>query len=122
MIRICPLFSDSFLSRALQKKCQKCKYDLLAIFARSYVHFCPDGVKFEKLFDGTLGVYPHRKVHIELLSDAVAKHVRPYAVPQVHLEAFRKKLLRLCKLNVLEPIGKSKWAHSLLDHQSERAK
>ena len=68
-------------------------------------------VKFEKLFDGTLGVYPHRKVHIELLADAVAKHVRPYAVPQVHLEAFRKELLRLCKLNVLEPIGESKWAH-----------
>ena len=25
---------------------------------------------------------------------------------------FRKELLRLCKLNVLEPIGESKWAHT----------
>ena len=34
-------------------------------------------VKFEKLFDRTLGMYPHRKVYIDLLADAVAKHVRP---------------------------------------------
>ena len=68
-------------------------------------------VKFEKLFNGTLGVYPHRKVNIELLADTVAKHVRPYAVPRVRLEAFRKELLRLCELNLLEPIGESEWAH-----------
>ena len=47
-------------------------------------------VKFEKLFNRTLAVYPHRKVHIELLADAVAKHVQPYAVPRVHLEEIRK--------------------------------
>ena len=38
-------------------------------------------INFEKLFDGTLSVYPQRKVHIELLADAVTKHVQPYAVP-----------------------------------------
>ena len=27
-----------------------------------------------KLFDGTLGVYPHRKFHIDLIEGAVAKH------------------------------------------------
>ena len=32
-------------------------------------------IKFEKLFHGTLGMYPHRKFHIELLAEAVAKHV-----------------------------------------------
>ena len=56
-------------------------------------------------------MYPHRKVHIELLAEAVAKHVQPYAVPRVHLEAFKKELLRLCKLNILEPIGEFEWAH-----------
>ena len=48
-----------------------------------------------------------------MLEEAVTKHVQPYAVPQVHLEAFRKELLRLCKLNLLKPIGESEWAHPL---------
>ena len=65
-----------------------------------------------KLFDGKLGVYyPHRNVYIELLADAVAKHARPYSVPQVHIEAFRKELLRLFKLNISEPMVESEWAH-----------
>ena len=38
-------------------------------------------IKYEKLFDGTLDMYPQRKVHIELLADAVTKNVQPYAVP-----------------------------------------
>ena len=37
--------------------------------------------KFTKLFYGTLGVYKHRKLHMELLTDSVAKHSRPYSVP-----------------------------------------
>jgi hypothetical protein len=38
-----------------------------------------------KLFDGTLGVYPHRKFHIDLVTGAIAKHARPYPVPVIHL-------------------------------------
>ena len=68
-------------------------------------------IKYEKLFHGTFGVYPHRKVHIELLADAVAKHARPYAVLVVHSEAFRNELLRLCEVNILEPMGEFEWAH-----------
>ena len=37
-------------------------------------------VTFEKLFDGTMGVCPHRRIHIELLAYTVAKHARPYSV------------------------------------------
>ncbi len=42
-----------------------------------------------KLFDGTLGIHPHRKFHIDLVPGAVPKHFRPYAIPVIHLEAFK---------------------------------
>jgi hypothetical protein len=41
-----------------------------------------------KLFDGTLGVYPHRKFLIDLVPGAIAKHARPYPVPVIHISAF----------------------------------
>jgi hypothetical protein len=63
-----------------------------------------------KLFDGTLGVYPHRKFHIDLVPGAIAKHTRPYPVPVIHLSAFNKELLHLVKIGILSPQGASEWA------------
>jgi hypothetical protein len=60
--------------------------------------------KFTKLFDGTLGVYPHRKFHIDLEPGAKPKHARPYPVPIIHLEAFKKELMQLCEITVLQGI------------------
>jgi hypothetical protein len=67
-----------------------------------------------KLFNGNLGVYPHRKFHIELVPEAVPKHSRPYAIPVIHLEAFKKELIHLVKIGVLSPQGASEWASSTL--------
>ena len=66
--------------------------------------------EFTKLFDGTLGVYPHRKFQIDLEPNAKPKHARPYPVPVVHLEAFKKELVHLCNIGVLAIQGASEWA------------
>jgi hypothetical protein len=49
-----------------------------------------------QLFDGTLGVYPQRKFHNDLMPRAVPKHLRPYAIPVIYLEAFKRELIHLC--------------------------
>jgi hypothetical protein len=52
-----------------------------------------------KLFDDTLGVYPHkRKFHIDLMPGVVPNHFRPYAILVIHLEAFKKDLIHLVKI------------------------
>ena len=62
------------------------------------------------MFDGTLGVYPHKKFHIEIDPDAKPVYQRPYAVPRVHLTTFKKELDHLVELGVLKPQQKSEWA------------
>jgi hypothetical protein len=66
--------------------------------------------EFTKLFDGTLGVYPHKKLHTELKPGAKPRHARPYPVPVIHLETFKKVLIHLCEIGALQPQGASEWA------------
>jgi hypothetical protein len=56
-----------------------------------------------KLFDGT-------KFHIDLVPGAVSKHARPYPVPMIHLNAFKKDLLYLAKIGILSLQSASEWA------------
>jgi hypothetical protein len=42
-----------------------------------------------------LGVYPHRKFHIDLMPGAVPKYFRPYAIAVIHLVSFKKELIHL---------------------------
>jgi hypothetical protein len=64
---------------------------------------------FTTLFDGTLGVYPHKKFNINLVLGARPKHSQPYAIPHIHLAAFKKELDRLVQIGVLSPQGACKW-------------
>ena len=54
--------------------------------------------KYNTLFDGTLGPYPHQKVHIQIEEGAVPKHSCPYAVPNIHLETFKAELKHLVEI------------------------
>ena len=45
--------------------------------------------KNAKLFNGTLGVYPHKKVHIDIDPKAEPVHARAYPVPHVHMDTFK---------------------------------
>jgi hypothetical protein len=65
--------------------------------------------KYPKLFSGQLGVYPHRKIHLELKADAVPSRCRPYPVPRHHEQVFKDELDRLCAVGVLSRCGGSEW-------------
>jgi hypothetical protein len=57
-----------------------------------------------------LWVLSSQKIHIDLVPGAVPKHFRPYAIPVIPLEAFKKELIHLVKIGVLSPKGASEWA------------
>jgi hypothetical protein len=64
---------------------------------------------YKKLFNGELGLYPHRKLHLDLVENAQPVHRRPYPVPHANLEVFKQELEHLCELGVLERCGASEW-------------
>ena len=66
--------------------------------------------KHQKMFDGTLGVYPHKKFHIEIDPNAKPVYSRPYAVPRIHLSVFKKELDHLVEIGVLKHQQESEWA------------
>ena len=64
----------------------------------------------DKLFNGKLGCYPHRQIHLDLHSNAIPFHAKAYAVPHIHETIFKKELQRLVEIEVLERCGASEWA------------
>ena len=62
------------------------------------------------IFDGTLGLYPHKKFHIDIDPDAKPVYSRPYSIPRIHMSTFKKELDHLVKLGVLLPQNESEWA------------
>jgi hypothetical protein len=62
-----------------------------------------------KMFNGTLGVYPHKKEHIDIDPNAKPVHSRPYPVPQIHLKTFKKELNHHVRIGVLAARQESEW-------------
>jgi hypothetical protein len=61
------------------------------------------------MFDGTLGVYPHKKVHIAIDSNVKPVQFKPYPVPRIHLKTFKTELNHLVKIGVLTSQQESEW-------------
>ncbi len=61
------------------------------------------------MFNGTLGVYPHKKVHIDIDPNAKPVHSRPYPVPRIHLKTFKKEVDHLVRIGVLAAQQESEW-------------
>ena len=64
---------------------------------------------FEDVFDGTLGKWKTEPVDIELKPDAKPVNSRYYPVPRINKETFKKELLRLVDIGVLEPVQSSEY-------------
>jgi hypothetical protein len=62
------------------------------------------------MFDGTLGVYSHKKVHIDINPNTKPVHSRPYPVPQIHLKTFIMELNHLVRIGVIASQQGSEWA------------
>ena len=75
--------------------------------------------KYPNVFSTELGLYPHRKFHIELEENGRPVHGRPYPVPRAHEEVFKKELAHLVKIGVLSPQGSSDWGLPHLYHSQK---
>jgi hypothetical protein len=59
-------------------------------------------MKYESLFDGTLGDWKTRPVSFQLKEGASPYHGQAFPVPKIHKETLIKEVNRLVKLGVLE--------------------
>jgi hypothetical protein len=67
-------------------------------------------LKYEMLFDGTLGDWNQPPISIELKEGAKPYHDRPYPVAQVHKATLIKEINRICSIGVLKKQASSEWA------------
>jgi hypothetical protein len=67
-------------------------------------------LKFEELFNGTLGDWKLLPVSFELKEGANQYHGRPYPIPKIHKATLMKEIDRLILIGVLKWQSLSKWA------------
>ena len=64
---------------------------------------------FKELFNGILGMLNTNPVGYELKDDAMPVFSRPYPIPIVHKEMFRKEVNILVSIDVLDHPNDSEW-------------
>ena len=67
-------------------------------------------LKYEELFDGTLGDWNLPPVSFEIKEGMKPYHGRPYPIPQIHKAVLMKEIDRLCSIGVLKWQPNSEWA------------
>ncbi len=67
-------------------------------------------LKFESLFNGTLGDWNLPSVSFELKEGMKSYHGRPYPIPHKHEAVLMKEIKRLCNIGVLAWQLSSRWA------------
>ena len=63
--------------------------------------------QYETLFDGTLGRWNTTPVNIELRTNSKPVNTKWYPVPRINKLTFKKELMRLVKIGVLERVQES---------------
>jgi hypothetical protein len=94
------------------------KADLPAIIGDNCSHLTPSHrekllsllLKYEMLFDGTLGNWNRPPVSIELKEGGKPYHGRPYSIVQIHKATLMKEINRLVSIGVLKKQSSSEWA------------
>ena len=66
-------------------------------------------IKYEDIFDGTLGEWKTTPVDFEMVEGTVPHSQRHYPVPHLYKQTFKKELDRLEGLGVLEKVQQSEW-------------
>ena len=66
--------------------------------------------KYEDLFDGTLGDFDTEPVKLETKEGTCPVHSKPFPIPHIRKETFRKELCRMEALGILKKDNTSKWA------------
>ena len=67
-------------------------------------------LKYETLFDGTLGDWNRPPVSIELKEAAKPYHCRPYPIARIHKATLMKEIDRLVSIGVMKRQSSSQWA------------
>ena len=66
--------------------------------------------KKSSMFDGTLGVYHHKRFHTGVDPDTKPVYSQPYPVLHIHLSTFNKELDHIFELAVLVHQNETEWA------------